>query len=455
MSRALATDLYEVNMAASYLRRGMREPATFSLFVRDLPADRGYLVAAGLDDCLDFLAHFRFEDEDLEWMAAAGFDDEDVRALGALRFTGDVHAVPEGRVVLAGEPLLEVTAPLPEAQIVETFLLNQVTYQTALATKACRCTVAAGPIELVEFSLRRTHGTEAGMAMARLAAVAGFTGTSNVEAARRFGLRAVGTMAHSYVEAFPTERDAFRAFAADLPGRPLTLLVDTYDTLSGVQAAIDVIDELGLVGDPAADLGVRLDSGNLVDLARRARDLLDAAGMASVRVFVTGSLDELRLDRLRRERAPVDAAGVGTRLGVSADAPSLESAYKLVALGDRPIAKLSTGKEHLPGAKQVWRRPPDPDLITLRDEPGPSGYEPLLAPVMREGRRVGPPTTIEDARTRLVADLAGLPPSALELRGPRPPDVVVSARLQSAAAQLSARGARHGAARPDAGGHEM
>ncbi|MGH9089614.1 MAG: nicotinate phosphoribosyltransferase [Acidimicrobiales bacterium] len=450
MSRALATDLYELNMAASYLRRGMREPATFSLFVRDLPPDRGYLVAAGIEDCLDYLERFRFAPEDLEWMAAAGFGPEDVRALGDLRFTGDVHAVPEGRVVLAGEPLLEVTAPLPEAQIVETQLLNQVTFQTALASKASRCAVAAGGIELVEFSLRRTHGTEAGMAMSRLAAIAGFTGTSNVEAARRYGLRAVGTMAHSYVEAFPTERHAFRAFATDLPDRPLTFLVDTYDPLSGVQAAIDVIDELGLIGNPAAPVAVRLDSGNLLELARQTRALLDASGLASVGIFVSGSLDELRLDRLFRDAAPIDAAGVGTRLGVSADAPYLDSSYKLVAVGGRAVAKLSTGKAHLPGAKQVWRRPPDPDLITMRDENAPPGAEPLLLPAMQDGRRTRPRTTIAAARGRLVADRAALPTAALGLRRPTPPSVAVSARLQSAQDELGARAGRRAAARvPD------
>ncbi len=442
MSRALLTDLYEVNMAASYLRRGMRDPATFSLFVRGLPADRGYLVAAGLEDCLAALERFRFDEEDLGWMASAGFTDDDLSRLARLRFTGDVWAVPEGRIVLPGEPLLEVTAPLPEAQVVETLLLNQVTFQTALATKATRCVLAATPIDLVEFSLRRTHGTEAGLAMARVSAIAGFVGTSNVEAARRFGLQAMGTMAHSYIEAFPSERDAFRAFATDLPGRPLTFLVDTYDTLRGVDAAIDVIRELHLDEAPGTPLAVRLDSGDLAVLARESRARLDAAGLPEVGIFVSGSLDEFRLGALRSAGAPVDAAGVGTRAGVSADAPYLDTAYKLVALDGRPVAKLSTGKQHHPGAKQVWRRLDDPgraDVLAGRGEAEPPGTEPLLVPVMGAGRRIGTHDTLPAARARLERDLPWLLPEALRLHDPVPPPLDVTPALEAALADVVAR----------------
>ncbi|HTX62573.1 MAG TPA: nicotinate phosphoribosyltransferase, partial [Acidimicrobiales bacterium] len=287
MGQALLTDLYELNMSASYLRRAMTTPATFSLFVRTLPDDRGFLVAAGIDDCLEYLERFHFDDEDLSWLSQHGFSPQAVDAFRDVRFTGDVVAVEEGRIVLAGEPLLEVTAPLPEAQLVETYLLNQVTFQTALATKAVRCRLAAGPIELVDFALRRTHGTEAGIAAARVSAVAGFVGTSNVEAARLFGLQAAGTMAHSYVEAFATELDAFRAFADDLPP-PYTFLVDTYDTLAGVETAARVVTDLGLTDRVA----IRLDSGDLASLAREARAILDERGLAHVHIFVSGSLDE-------------------------------------------------------------------------------------------------------------------------------------------------------------------
>lgn len=435
MSRALVTDLYELNMAASYLRRGMVGPAVFSLFVRKLPPRRGFLVAAGLEDCLTFLESFAFEDEDLAWLRSHGFDADTVDALRRLRFTGDVDAVPEGRVVLPDEPLLEVTAPIAEAQLVETFLLNQVTFQTAIATKAARCRLAAGDrMELVDFALRRTHGVDAGMAVARLSAMAGFTATSNVEAARRFGLPVAGTMAHSYVEAFPSEADAFRAYARDRPSAR-TFLVDTYDTLDGVRAAIDVVRELGL----ARPLAVRLDSGDIAHLTRQARGLLDEAGLAHVQIFVSGGLDEYDLERFRREGIPVDGAGVGTKLGVSADAPALDSAYKLVAYGDRPVLKLSPGKATLPGAKQVWRPTGaiGPDVLACRDEPGPPGHEPLLAPVMRGGARSAPADTLDSARIRLAHDLGALPPDALELREPVPPPVRVSPRLRALASRVT------------------
>ncbi|MFD2081612.1 nicotinate phosphoribosyltransferase [Actinopolymorpha cephalotaxi] len=433
MGAGLVTDLYELNMAASYLRRGMSGPATFSLFVRALPPDRGFLVAAGLEDCLTTLESFAFEAEDLGWLRDAGFDDATVRAFAGLRFTGDVRAVPEGRVVLADEPLLEVTAPAAEAQLVETVLLNHITYQTAIATKAARCRLAAGGMELVDFAFRRTHGIEAGMVVARLSSIAGFAATSNVEAARRYGLPAAGTMAHSYVEAFPREADAFRAFAEDLPG-PVTFLVDTYDTLAGVRTAVRVVKDMTL----DRPLAVRLDSGDLVALAREARQILDEAGLRKVRIFVSGGLDEYDLERFVLERAPIDAAGVGTRMGVSADAPSLDSAYKLVAFGGRPVCKLSPGKATLPGAKQVWRHLPiEQDVLALREEAGPDGFEPVLVEVMRNGRRLGGGDTIAAARERCARDVAALPPDARRIRGPSSPRMRVSEGLAALTTQTA------------------
>jgi nicotinate phosphoribosyltransferase len=435
MGRALVTDLYELHMAASYLRRGMAAPATFSLFVRRLPPDRGFLVAAGVEDCLEQLGSFAFTTADLDWLRGHGFDDVDVEHLAQLRFTGDVHAVPEGRVVVANEPLVEVTAPIAEAQLIETLLLNQLTYQTAIATKATRCRLAAPGIDLVDFALRRTHGAEAGLAVARVSALAGFVATSNVEAARRFGLTASGTMAHSYIEAFPSEAEAFRAFARDRRGA-MTFLVDTYDTVGGVAAAIEVIHELGL-GDHAA---VRLDSGDLAALAHQTRRQLDRAGLSRVRIFASGGLDEHELDRLRAEGAPVDAAGVGTSLGVSEGAPALDTVYKLVAYDDRPVLKLSPGKATLPGPKQVWRGPAgSPDVVATRDEPGPDGYEPLLVPVMVAGRRLGPPDTIAAARDRLDRDLAALPTAATRLRDPQAPVARVSELLQALTDEIAAQ----------------
>lgn len=425
MPSALLTDLYELNMAASYLRRDMDAEATFSLFVRRLPPNRGFLVAAGLEPCLSFLEGFRFEEDELDHLAGRlGFDDETLEAFRALRFEGDVWAVPEGRIVLADEPLLEITAPIAVAQLVETYLLNVITFQTTIASKAARCRIAAGGKDLVDFSFRRTQGVDAAMAVARATAIVGFAATSNVEAGRRYGLPVAGTMAHSYVESFPTEKDAFVAFATDFPTRT-TFLVDTYDTLNGVRTAVEVIRELGLDGR----LGIRLDSGDLAALARDARAILDAAGLPHVRIFASGGLDEMDVDRLVRSGAPIDAFGVGTRMGVSADAPYLDSVYKLVEYDGRPVLKLSAAKATSPGRKQVLRGPRG-DTIALRDEPVPDGHEPLLVPVMRRGRRTGPPRTLETARRLFEHDLAGLPERARRLADPQPPPVRVSEALR-------------------------
>lgn len=416
MSGALLTDLYELNMAASYLRRGMTAPATFSLFVRQLPPERGFLVAAGLEACLEFLEAFSFTPEELEFCASLGFDRATLDAFAALRFDGDVWTVPEGRAVFAGEPLLEVTAPLPMAQLVETFLLNQVTTQTTIASKAARCRIAARDAALVDFSMRRTQGVDTAMLVARTCALVGFAATSNVEAARRYGLRATGTMAHSFVQAFATERAAFEAYALDYPDRT-TFLVDTYDTVEAVREAIEVVRALGL----REGLGVRLDSGDLLELSRAARSMLNEAGLPHVRIFASGGLDEYEIDRLMAAGAPVDAFGVGTRMGVSADAPYLDTAYKLVEYDGRPVTKLSPGKMIMPGCKQVFRREGTlEDLVGLRDEHAPPGYEPLLRPVMREGRRSSA-DSLDAARARFEADLDLLPEGARRIREPVAP----------------------------------
>lgn len=433
MGAGLLTDLYELNMAASYLARGMVGPATFSLFFRNLPVDRGFLVAAGVDDALDWLETFAFSDEDLAYLGEIGFDAVTVDRFAGTRFTGDVWAVAEGEIVAPGEPVLEVTAPAAEAQLVETMLLNQVTFQTAIATKAARCRLAAGPdTAVVDFAFRRTHGVDAAMAVARLTYMTGFAATSNVEAARRYGLQPAGTMAHSFIEAFEHEADAFAAFAADHPAQA-TFLVDTYDTLTGVRRAIDVIRSAELRGTVA----VRLDSGDLVRLAIETRRLLDDAGLDHVRIFASGGIDEFELERLRKSGAPIDAFGVGTQMGVSADAPVIDSVYKLVQFGNRPVMKLSAAKETLPGPKQVFRRSlSDTDVIARRDEPAPAGHEPLLRPVMASGRRLESREPLESARSRVLAALDELPAWATELRDPQPRDVRVSTALESLAEEV-------------------
>lgn len=424
---ALLTDLYELNMAASYLRRGMTGTATFSLFVRSLPPARGFLVAAGVESCLDLVTDLRFDDDDIRYLRdMQGFEARDLEAFRRLRFTGDVWAIPEGRIALAGEPILEVTGPLPEAQLVETLFLNQVTFETTIASKAARCVIAAGDRDVVDFSFRRTQGIEAGIDVARVSSMVGFAATSNVEAARRFGLVAAGTMAHSYVEAFADEAAAFRAFAQDFPGRA-TFLVDTYDTITGIKHAIAIIKELGLSGR----LGIRIDSGDLVALSKRGRRILDQAGLRDVRIFVSGGLDETSIDQLVHGGAVVDAFGVGTRMGVSADHPYLDTAYKLVSYEGGPVMKLSRGKVTAPGRKQVFRRTrPFADLVGLYDEQVPAGTERLLEPMMIGGSRRGAREPIGETRARFKADLDRLPTGARSVSSPRPPVARSTAALR-------------------------
>jgi nicotinate phosphoribosyltransferase len=427
MSDATTVDLYEVTMAMSYLREGKTGPATFSLFVRGLPPDRGFLVSAGLEPALDFLADYRVTAQDVEAFAdVLRRPARDLRPLLGLEFIGEVRAVPEGRAVLAGEPLLEVTAPLPQAQLVETFLLNQVSHQTAIASKAARCVLAAAGRPVVDFSLRRAHGPQAGFHAARLGAMTGFGGTSNVAAARAVGVPAIGTMAHSYVEAFGSEEEAFRAFARTHPG-PVTFLVDTYDTESGVRTAARVLRDL----DRGPGSAVRLDSGDLGALAAASRALLDAAGLPDVRIIASGGLDEYAVEDLVRNGAPVDVFAVGTRVGVSADAPYLDSAYKLVEFEGRPVMKLSSAKVSAPGRKQVYRRHRYADVIALIDEEPPAGSTPLLETVMRHGKRLGERPAPEAARDRCEADLGSLPPEARRIRSPTAPRAEVSRGLAS------------------------
>ena len=425
MSQVTSTDLYEVTMALSYLREDMRAPATFGLFVRALPPGRGFLVAAGLEPALDYLSRFRVGGADVEEFAQAlRRPVADLGPLRGLSFDGEVRAVPEGRLVFAGEPLLEVTAPLPQAQLVETYLLSLVCHQTAVASKAARCVLAAAGRPLVDFSLRRTHGPEAGMQAARLCALVGFAGTSNIAAACRYGIPAAGTMAHSYVECFPSEEQAFRAFARTHPG-PVTFLVDTYDTDRGVATAARVFADLGL-GEGCA---IRLDSGDLGALARRARTALDTAGLTDVRIIASGGLDEYGVDRLVREGAPIDAYAVGTKVGTAADAPFLDAAYKIVEYDGRPVMKLSSAKVTAPGPKQVFRGPGLRDVIGLANEEPPEGTEPLLRTVMRGGLRTEPPESLTAARGRFEADLANLPEEARRIDDPVAPEPAVSTRL--------------------------
>lgn len=437
----LVTDLYELTMAQAYWAHGMTGLATFSLFVRELPPERGFLVAAGLEDVLRFLEGFRFSSEALAYLESTGiFSRAFLEALADLRFTGDVWAVPEGTLVFANEPILEITAPILQAQIAETYVINQIHLQTMIATKAARCVAAARGRALVDFALRRTHGVDAGLKVARCTYLVGFQATSNVLAGRRYGIPITGTMAHSFIMAFEEEEEAFRAFAETFPERAI-FLIDTYDTLEGARKAARVAQEMARKGQRL--LGVRLDSGDLLALSREVRRILDEAGLREVRILASGGLDEYRIAALLEAGAPIDAFGVGTRMGVSEDAPWLDMAYKLVAYEGRPALKRSPGKASLPGPKQVFRFYADngqmqEDVLALREETVPGGT-PLLEKVMEGGRLLRPHPPLAVLRERFQEEFRRLPERYKALRNaPRYP-VRLSPALASLTNALTAR----------------
>ncbi len=440
----LLIDLYELTMAQVYFEREMLEEAVFELFTRSLPPRRNFLLNAGLDDALGAIASLRFDEQALAQLERLGlFGGRFLDALAQLRFTGSVWAAPEGAALFPMEPALCVHAPLPQAQLLESVVMNQAHFQTLIASKAVRVVLAAQGRSVVDFGLRRAHGVDAALKAARACAVAGVTATSNVLAAQLYDMRAVGTMAHAFVEAFDSEEEAFEAFLHAY-GEQATLLVDTYDTKVGVERAIRVMRRLGLTAR-----ALRLDSGDLASLARFAREALDRAGLRSVRLVASGGLDEDAIDRLVRiERAPLDGFGVGTRMDVSADAPALDMAYKLTQYAGRPRRKRSEGKATLPGAKQVWRCADEEgvfvrDVLALRDEPPPeAAATPLLQCALRDGRRVGPGLdTLETIRQRAGAQLAKLPERLKALSPAKPPyPVELSPGLAQLTASLS-RGA--------------
>lgn len=422
-SPVLLTDLYALTMLQAYFEEHMSETAAFSLFVRRLPERRNYLLACGLDDVLAFLETLRFDQAALAYLDSLGrFSAPFLRHLEQLRFTGDVHAVPEGTPVFANEPLVEIEAPIAEAQLVEAFVMNQIHLQTVLASKAARVVEAARGRQVVDFGLRRMHGIDAGLKAARAFHIAGVHATSNMAAGQAYGLRVAGTLAHSYIQAHDDESDAFRAFARLYPDT--VLLVDTYDTLAGVRKVVDLARELG----PSFRIGgVRLDSGDLGELALKARRILDDAGLHNVTVFASGGLNEDEIARLVAAGAPIDGFGVGTDMGVSRDAPSLDIAYKLVEYAGLARVKLSMGKELLPGRKQIFRVErdgiADRDVLGRRDEE-PCGRA-LLQQVMTGGQRC--PTgrvTLDEARVRAKAELDRLPLRVRGLDPANPPYVV-------------------------------
>jgi nicotinate phosphoribosyltransferase len=437
---ALLTDLYQLTMLQAYLDEGLQQEATFELFVRKLPPGRRFLVAAGLEQALQFLEPLAFTDDELAWVEAqGGFSPALLDHLRGLRFTGDVDAMPEGTVFFPDEPILRVTAPLPVAQLVESRLLNIVHLQTLIASKAARVVLAAPGRTLIDFGMRRAHGAEAALFAARASYLAGFDGTATAEAGRVYGIPAFGTMAHSFVQAHASEADAFLAFARSRPQRP-TLLVDTYDTLAGVDRVIEIAPRLAAEGVEVG--GVRLDSGDLAALARESRRRLDAAGLVTVRIFASGNLDEWRVAELLAAGAPIDGFGIGTALGTSSDAPSIDAVYKLQQYVGLARRKRSTGKATWPGVKQVWRRHGADgrlagDRVQLAEEPGEGKV--LLQPTMRAGRRLAAPRTLAEARGHAAAELAALPEP---MRGlgvePAPYPVEISDSLRALADAVDA-----------------
>ena len=432
ISLSLFTDLYELTMAQAYWQSGVTADACFSLFVRRLPTNRGYLIFAGLDDMLDSLNGLRFGEGDIASLRSMGlFDEGFLEYLADLRFTGSVRAMPEATVFFANEPVLEVTAPVIEAQVVETLLLNLFNTQTMLATKAARVVEAADGRTVVDFAARRTQGIDAAIKLARAAYIAGFAGTSNVLAARRYGIPAVGTMAHSFVTSFDSELEAFSAYAASFPDNS-TFLVDTYDTMEGIHNSAVVAKRMREQGHELN--AIRLDSGDLLSLSLEARVMLDAAGLSNVQVLASGGLDEFQIEDLIRAGAAIDGFGVGTNVGTSADYPWLDCVYKMVQYDDKPTMKLSEDKETLVGAKQVFRRVNEDgmfagDMIGCADEPMPEGSEALLSDVMRDGKRLHEAPSLDELRGRCARELEHLPARYRRIRSPDECPVMVSATL--------------------------
>ena len=444
-SDGLLTDLYQLNMIEAYLEQGQLDTAVFEFFVRKLPERRGFLMAAGLEQLLQFLEGLRFAEEELAWLGRTHrFSAQLLDYLAGFRFSGDVHAMPEGTVFFENEPIVRVTAPMPEAQLIETRLINIVHFQSLIASKAARLSLLAPGKLLVDFGFRRAHGAEAGLMAARAAYIAGFAGTATVLAGKEFGIPLYGTMAHSYVQAFDDETRAFEAFARARPDN-LVLLIDTYDTEAAARKVVRLAPRLKDLG--VSIYGVRLDSGDLAALSRSVRGILDAGGLREVIIFASGGIDDDALSRFAAENAPIDGYGIGTNLTTSSDAPALDCAYKLQEYAGLARRKRSAGKATWPGRKQVWRRSgPDGrmagDILSTEDDAQPG--EPLLRPVMRGGKRVGAPATLGDIRSHARRELEHLsePLRRVEPRGSY--SVVIAGRLVRLAGEVDERLASQG-----------
>jgi nicotinate phosphoribosyltransferase len=436
----LLTDLYQLNMMQAYLDRGETKTAVFEFFVRKLPRERGFLIAAGLEQVLEFLAELRFTPEELDWLASSGrFGKNLIDYLAGLRFTGDIRAMPEGTVFFPDEPILRVTAALPEAQLVETRLINLLQFQSMIAAKAARMVLAAPGKRLVDFGLRRAHGAEAGLLAARASYIAGFAGTATVLADKEFGIPIFGTMAHSYIQVHDDEAEAFENFARARP-KNLTLLIDTYDTEAAARKVVALAPRLKDAGISIG--GVRLDSGELITLSKAVRRILNEGGLRDVTIFASGGIDETVIANIIRSGAPIDGFGIGSSLTTSYDAPGLDCAYKLEEYAGLPRRKRSAGKATWPGRKQVWRRfgadgRMAGDILSLENDD--QAGEPLIELVMQGGKRVAPAPTLGEIQARAARDLERLPEPLRRLEPGASYPVEVSEALRRLAVEVDGR----------------
>jgi nicotinate phosphoribosyltransferase len=436
----LSTDLYELNMIQAFLDKGEDKEAVFEFFVRRLPTRRGFLLAAGLDDVLDYLETLRFSAAEIDWLKSTGrFRDNLLDYLKNFRFTGDVHAIPEGSVCFTNEPLIRITAPLPQAQLVESRLINILHFQTLIASKAARMVLAAPGKILSDFGLRTAHGAEAGLYSARASYLAGFAGAANVLAGERYGVPIVGTMAHSFVQVHDDEMTAFENFARARP-QGVILLIDTYDTEQGARKVVKLAPRLA--ADGIAIRGVRIDSGDLTAMARKVRGILDDGGLRDVVILVSGGINEDVLQTMMKEKAPIDGFGIGVNLAASVDVPALDCAYKLQEYAGKPKRKLSEGKATWPGRKQVWRAYSADgrmrgDILSLENDKQPG--EALIVPVMRAGKRIAPEPTLAQIRDRAAADLKRLPGPLARLESGFDYPVTVADALTALAKQIGTK----------------
>jgi nicotinate phosphoribosyltransferase len=439
-SSLLLTDLYQLTMLQGYFEQGMNETAVFEFFVRDLPPERGFLMAAGLEQVLQFLETAQFADDELDWLRGYGaFGHDFVDHLAALRFQGDVHAMPEGTIFFPYEPILRVTAPLPQAQLVESRIINLLQYQTLVASKAARSVLVAPDKLLVDFGLRRAHGAEAGLLAARASYIAGFAGSATALANPLFDIPVFGTMAHSFIQAHDVEAQAFENFARAQPNN-VTLLIDTYDTEQGAHKVVELAPRLQKDGIDIK--AVRLDSGNLGEHARQVRAILDRGGLEQVRIFSSGNLDEYKLKVLLDNTAPIDGFGIGTRLDTSTDAPYLDCAYKLIEYAGVPRRKKSEGKAIWPGRKQVFRHYGDDGVMAedvVRLEQEPQSGEPLIRHVMSRGRRLQRAEPLSESRLHAHNQLARLPAALTALRPKTHYPVAIDAAIRAMADEIDRR----------------